>query len=105
MKARKLKLILLPFNSYPPTSPSTLYTNDRGGNAGNINLNIADDIILNNGNPPNKSPFSEQILQDIKLETGIFANNFPDSTGNGVRLVLLTLLQRALPQITDSSQQ
>ena len=57
--------------------------NDAGGNAGNINLNIAGDIILNNGNPPENFFFSEQILQDLEFKTGIFANNFPGSTGDG----------------------
>ena len=57
--------------------------NDAGGNAGDINLNIAGDIILNNGNPPEDSPFDEPILKDLKLKTGIFANNFPGSTGDG----------------------
>ena len=57
--------------------------NDRGGSAGNINLNISGDIVLRNGNPPDNSPFFEQILQNLTFETGIFANNFPGSIGNG----------------------
>ena len=56
---------------------------DRAGNAGDISLNIAGDIIFNNANPAVDSPFNEQNLQDIELQTGIFANNFPNSTGNG----------------------
>ncbi|MGF1540686.1 MAG: filamentous hemagglutinin N-terminal domain-containing protein, partial [Pleurocapsa sp.] len=57
--------------------------NDRGGSAGNIELNIAGDIILRNGNPPDNSPFFEQVLQSLIFETGIFASNFPGSIGNG----------------------
>ena len=57
--------------------------NDQSGNAGTIKLNITGDVILNNANPPGNSPFDEQILQDTKSETGIFANNFPGSTGDG----------------------
>ncbi|MEM9271810.1 MAG: filamentous hemagglutinin N-terminal domain-containing protein [Cyanobacteria bacterium P01_F01_bin.143] len=56
---------------------------DRGGNAGDITLNIAGDIIFNNANPAADSPFNERNLQGVELQTGIFANNFPNSTGNG----------------------
>ncbi|ELS04519.1 filamentous hemagglutinin family N-terminal domain [Xenococcus sp. PCC 7305] len=56
---------------------------DIGGNAGSINLNITGDIVLNNANPAAGSPFDEPNLQEIELQTGVFANNFPNSTGNG----------------------
>ena len=57
--------------------------NSRGGNAGNINLNIAENIVLDNGNPPTETPFPETLLIDLEQETGIFANNSVDSTGSG----------------------
>jgi filamentous hemagglutinin family protein len=59
-----------------------------GGNAGSINLNVTDDIILNNDNPPTDSPFFEAILQDLALETGLFANTVEGSTGNGGSIVV-----------------
>ena len=64
-------------------------SNDRGGNAGNINLNINGDIVLNNGNPPYNFPFDEQILREIELKTGIFANNFPNSKGDGGNIFIV----------------
>ena len=57
--------------------------NDENANAGNINLNLTGDLIIENGNPPDDSPFNEEILQDLTFETGIFANNAPGSIGNG----------------------
>ena len=39
------------------TGGKIVTANSRGGNAGNINLNIAGDIVLNNGNPPTNTPF------------------------------------------------
>ncbi|MGK7893079.1 MAG: CHAT domain-containing protein [Xenococcus sp. (in: cyanobacteria)] len=56
---------------------------ERDGNAGDIALNITGNIILNNANPPENTPFDETFLQEIQSETGIFANNSPNSTGNG----------------------
>jgi large exoprotein involved in heme utilization and adhesion len=53
------------------------------GNAGDISLNIKDNLVINNQNPPNGSPFDEPILQEIEFQTGIFANTFPGSTSNG----------------------
>ena len=63
-------------------------SSNSGGNAGNINLNIANDIFLNNDNPPTESPFSETVLQNLTLETGLFANTFQGSTGNGGNIVV-----------------
>jgi filamentous hemagglutinin family protein len=54
-----------------------------GGDAGGIELNVRDSIIINNDNPPSDSPFLEKILQDTALETGIFASSVEGSTGNG----------------------
>ncbi|MDJ0593268.1 MAG: filamentous hemagglutinin N-terminal domain-containing protein, partial [Pleurocapsa sp. MO_226.B13] len=53
------------------------------GDAGDINLNIRENLIINNQNPPDDSPFDEPILQAIELQTGLFANTFPGSTSNG----------------------
>ncbi|MEN9519769.1 MAG: hypothetical protein RLZZ381_2357 [Cyanobacteriota bacterium] len=53
------------------------------GNAGDISLTIKDNLVINNQNPPNGSPFDEPILQEIEFQTGIFANTFPGSTSNG----------------------
>ena len=57
--------------------------NDRGGNAGNINLNITEYIKIANGNPPIDTFFPEMILIDLEQATGIFANNSANSTGSG----------------------
>jgi filamentous hemagglutinin family protein len=56
---------------------------DSGGDAGNITLDVAETITLNNGNPPVKTPFLESILQNTAGETGIFASSVASSTGNG----------------------
>jgi filamentous hemagglutinin family protein len=56
---------------------------DSGGDAGNIQLNVADTITINNGNPPASTPFLEPILQNTALDTGIFASSVAGSTGNG----------------------
>ena len=53
------------------------------GDAGNINLNIRENLIINNQNPSDDSPFDEPILQNIELQTGLFANTFPGATSNG----------------------
>ena len=65
------------------TGGKILVTNDGGGNAGNINLNVAEKIIFDNGNPPDDSIFDEPILQELKLETGLFASNSNTSSGSG----------------------
>ena len=57
--------------------------NDGDGNAGNINLTIGENIIINNGNPPEDSPFNEPYLKAIELETGVFANSSSTSAGSG----------------------
>lgn len=56
---------------------------DSGGDAGNIILDIADTITLDNGNPPVNTPFLEPILQNTAGSTGIFASSVAGSTGNG----------------------
>jgi filamentous hemagglutinin family protein len=56
---------------------------DSGGDAGNIQLDVADTITINNGNPPAVTPFLEAILQNTALDTGIFASSVEGSTGNG----------------------
>jgi large exoprotein involved in heme utilization and adhesion len=56
---------------------------DSGGDAGNIQLEVADTITINNGNPPAITPFLEPILQNTALDTGIFASSVAGSTGNG----------------------
>jgi filamentous hemagglutinin family protein len=56
---------------------------DSGGDAGNIILDVADNITIDNGNPPVNTPFSELILQSTAGETGIFASSVAGSTGNG----------------------
>lgn len=58
-------------------------SNESGGNAGNINLNVAKDIVINNGNPPTDTIFPQPILIQLEQETGIFANNSITSTGSG----------------------
>ena len=65
------------------TGGKIVVTNDGGGNAGNINLNVAENIIFDNGNPPNDSIFDEPILQELKLETGLFASNTTSSGSGG----------------------
>jgi filamentous hemagglutinin family protein len=60
------------------------------GNAGNINLNIQDNLIINNQNSPADSPFDEPILQNIELQTGLFADTFPGSTSNGGNIFIKT---------------
>ncbi|MGK7896644.1 MAG: beta strand repeat-containing protein [Xenococcus sp. (in: cyanobacteria)] len=58
-------------------------------NAGDITLNISGDIILNNGSPPESTiTFNEPILENLKFQTGIFANNSPNSTGDGGNIVI-----------------
>ena len=73
--------------------------NDNGGNAGNINLDIAESIVIDNTNPPGNTPFTEEILQNLQFETGVFANTFPGSIGNGgsifVQSKTLTLVNEA----------
>jgi filamentous hemagglutinin family protein len=59
-----------------------------GGNAGSIKLNVADNIILNNGNPPAEPPFFEAILQNLALQTGLFANTVEGSMGDGGNIVV-----------------
>ena len=56
---------------------------DGDGNAGNINLSIGDNIVVDNGNPPEGSPFNEPYLRAIEFETGVFANSSFTSTGSG----------------------
>lgn len=56
---------------------------DSGGDAGNITLDVADTITLDNGNPPVNTPFLEPILQNTAGETGIFASSVAGSIGNG----------------------
>ena len=65
------------------TGGKIVSANSRGGNAGNINLNVAENIVLENGNPPTDTPFPETLLIDLEQETGIFANNSTNSTGSG----------------------
>ena len=63
-------------------------SSDSRGNAGSINLNVADTLTINNENPPNSedSPFNEQILQNTVAEAGIFASTLESSTGDGGRI-------------------
>ena len=66
------------------TGGKIVTANEQGGNAGNVDLNIEGDIVFDNGNPPTENNiFPEQILIDLVLETGIFANNPITSTGSG----------------------
>ncbi|MEM9506211.1 MAG: filamentous hemagglutinin N-terminal domain-containing protein [Cyanobacteria bacterium P01_E01_bin.35] len=54
------------------------------GNGGSIVLDVAENIDLNGDNPPTQpEPFIEEILQNLELETGLFANATIDATGNG----------------------
>ena len=61
-----------------------------GGNAGNINLNITDKIILDNKNPPSNAPFEEEVLQKLAFETGLFADTINNSTGDGGNINIST---------------
>ena len=54
-----------------------------GGNAGSLNFDIADTLRIDNSSPPEDSPFDEPILQQLALETGLFANTVGDAIGNG----------------------
>ena len=56
---------------------------DGGGSAGNLNLKIAENLDIDNNRPATEPPFSESILQELALETGLFANTVGGSTGNG----------------------
>jgi filamentous hemagglutinin family protein len=60
------------------------------GNAGNITLNIANNINFDGSNPVSSSQFKEvstifkqPLFQPIEAETGLFANTTPNATGNG----------------------
>ena len=63
-------------------------SSDSTGNAGSINLEVANTLNINNENPPNleDSPFEEQILQNTVAEAGVFASTLEDSTGDGGRI-------------------
>lgn len=55
-----------------------------GGNGGSIVLNVAENIDINGENAPTQSePFTEQILQDLEPETGLFANATDNAAGDG----------------------
>ena len=54
-----------------------------GGNAGSLNLNISNTLIIDNSKPSKGSPFEEPILQNLASETGLFANTVGEATGNG----------------------
>ena len=65
---------------------------DSDGNAGDINLNISDGIIVLDGNNAPKRPiefdFDEDLLNDLEGKTGIFANVNEDtlSSGGNIRI-------------------
>ena len=61
-------------------------TSNSSGNAGNINLTIADNIVIEGSNPPSLPPeFAPFQEQDVELEsvTGLLASNRLGAVGNG----------------------
>ncbi|MEM8718198.1 MAG: filamentous hemagglutinin N-terminal domain-containing protein [Cyanobacteria bacterium P01_G01_bin.39] len=57
---------------------------DGAGNGGSIILNVAENIDINGDNPPTQpEPFTEEILQNLEPETGLFANATINATGDG----------------------
>ena len=77
IKARTLELL----------SGGVLQTaTDNDGNAGDIDLNISDGIVLNGNNAPQQPPgftFREPILDNLEGKTGIFANVNEDTSSSG----------------------
>jgi filamentous hemagglutinin family protein len=62
---------------------------DGTGKAGDINIDVANNFNLNGGDAPAKEQlslpkelFNQPLLQNLVLETGLFANSTPRSTGN-----------------------
>jgi filamentous hemagglutinin family protein len=57
------------------------------GSAGNIILNVTEEISLDGSNPfprpPEIEPFEEEFLNELVSETGLFANTSETATGNG----------------------
>jgi filamentous hemagglutinin family protein len=62
------------------------------GDAGNVNLNVTDRILLDGSNPFKRPPevqiFEEPFLNDLELNTGLFANTTDTATGNGGSIVI-----------------
>ena len=57
---------------------------DSAGSGGSIILNVAEAINIDGEDAPTQpEPFIEQILQDLELETGLFANATVDASGDG----------------------
>ena len=66
------------------TGGKIVTSTNSGGNGGSIILDVAEGIVINGDSAPTQSePFTEQILQDLEPETGLFANATATATGNG----------------------
>jgi filamentous hemagglutinin family protein len=64
------------------------------GNAGNIIVNLSGDLNIDGTNPPVQAQadkFPEAILQELELETGLFANTIDTSSGNGGSIQIIAL--------------
>jgi filamentous hemagglutinin family protein len=53
------------------------------GNAGNINLNVSDSIIIDGNNPRTDTKFTQETLINLIDDTGLFSDTIRESTGNG----------------------
>ncbi|GAB4525826.1 MAG: hypothetical protein Tsb0014_05550 [Pleurocapsa sp.] len=77
---------------------------DGGGNAGNTNLNIANNITIDGSNPTPRPPeinnFDDAILNILETNTGLFASTTNQSTGDGGNVRLVT--QKNLNILNDA---
>ena len=76
-------------NSVDLTNGGKIVTSsDSSGDAGSIAFNVADTLRIDRSNVLNSedSPLTEQILQNLATETGIFASTLEGSTGNSGRI-------------------
>jgi filamentous hemagglutinin family protein len=69
------------------TGGKILTSSDGAGNAGDIDLNIADRINIDGSNPaefpPDFEPFQDDILERLEAQTGLFASTTDLASGDG----------------------